>query len=313
VRSVLCCGNISLDISVRPVEQFAWGTTTWVDSIGQNLGGNGANTSYTLGMLGVPVRLMGMVGRDAFGERVLSILRSAAVDLSLVGRSKASTTTVVAVVNSAGDRLFLHQAGSSAEVFPEPIVFTPPMLDGVSRFHLANVFALPSMRRNAPESLRRAREAGLTVSLDTGWDARGRWLEDIAGCLPYVHLLFMNQDEASKLSGHDDPAQAARRMQSLGAGDVIIKLGAAGCAVFATGGSEYFPAFEIEAVDTTGAGDCFVGGYLASLEQGATHAEAARFANAVGAMSVQRLGAVTGIRTRAETEAWLRTAAIRPG
>src|SRR6476646_992629 len=190
-RGVLCCGNIVVDILVRPVEQFNWGTTTWVDSIEQNLGGNGANTCYTLGMLGVPARLLGLVGGDAFGERVLSILRSAGVDLSLVGRSQASTTTVVAVVNSEGNRLFLHQVGSSAEVFPEPIVFTAAMLDGVSHFHLANVVALPSMRRTAPESVRRARQAGLTVSLDTGWDARGRWIEDIAGGLRSVALLFM--------------------------------------------------------------------------------------------------------------------------
>jgi sugar/nucleoside kinase (ribokinase family) len=311
VKRILCCGNISLDILVRPVEQFHWGTTTWVDSIEQNLGGNGANTSYTLGMLGVPVRLLGLVGGDAFGERVLSILRSAGVDLSLVGRSQAATTTVVAVVNGEGNRLFLHQVGSSAEVFPEPIVFTAPMLDGVSHFHLANLFALPSMRRTAPESLRRAREAGLTISLDTGWDARGRWIEDIAGCLPYADLLFMNLDEAQRLSGCADGEQAARRMQSLGARDVVIKLGASGCAVFTEKGVDHFPGFEIDAVDTTGAGDCFVGGYLSAIAQGASYAEAARFANGVGAMSVQSLGAVTGIRGRAETEDWLRAAVVR--
>src|SRR5215471_21801092 len=91
-RGVLCCGNIVIDISVRPVEQFDWGTTTWVESIEQNLGGNGSNTSYTLGMLGVPVRLLGMVGRDPFGELALSILKRGGVDLSFVGRSKAATT-----------------------------------------------------------------------------------------------------------------------------------------------------------------------------------------------------------------------------
>src|SRR5204863_6970926 len=97
--AVLCCGNIGLDTVVRPVDQFAWGTTTWVDSISQHLGGNGSNTAYTLGMLGVPARLLGMVGNDAFGERILSILQSASVDLAFVGRSKAPTTTTIALVN----------------------------------------------------------------------------------------------------------------------------------------------------------------------------------------------------------------------
>jgi sugar/nucleoside kinase (ribokinase family) len=292
---------------VRPVERFNWGTTTWVDSIEQNLGGNGSNTSYTLGMLGVAVRLLGMVGQDPFGEQALSILKRGGVDLSFVRRSKAATTTSVCPVNSMGNRLFMHRVGSSAEVFPEPIEFTPAMLAGMSHFHLANVFALPQMRRRAPESLRNAREAGLTTSLDTGWDARGRWLGDIEGCLPYLDLLFLNQDEARMLSGFVDPDQAARRMQTLGAGDVVIKLGAEGCAIFTPAGTTRVVGFAVDVVDTTGAGDCFVGGFLAALSDGCGYPDAARFANAVGALSVQKLGAINGVRTRAETEAWLQS------
>jgi sugar/nucleoside kinase (ribokinase family) len=299
-----------LDVMVRPVEQFNWGTTTWVDSIEQNLGGNGANTSYTLGMLGVPARLLGMVGRDAFGELALSILKSGNVDLSAVGRSQSPTTASICPVNAAGDRLFMHRVGSSMEVFPEPIEFASSLLEGMSHFHLANVFALPQLRKRAPESIERARKAGLTTSLDTGWDARGRWLEDIEGCLPHLDLLFMNQDEARMLSGSADPDQAARRMQTLGASDVVIKLGPEGCAVFTTEVAERFPGFEVDVVDTTGAGDCFVGGFLAALSRGASYAEAARFANAVGALSVQRLGAINGVRTLVETEEWIRTAGV---
>ena len=305
-RGVLCCGSIVLDIMVRPVDRFQWGTTTWIEGIEINLGGNGANTSYTLGMLGVPARLLGMVGRDAFGEQAISILTPGGVDLSFLGRSEAPTTASVCPVNSEGNRLFLQRVGSSVEVYPEPIEFVPTLVAGMSHFHLANPFALPKMRGRAPESLRRAREAGLTTSLDTGWDARGRWMEDIGGCLPYVDLLFMNQDEARMLSGSEDPAQAAARMRELGASDVVIKLGAEGCAVFTGEGETRFPGFPVEAVDTTGAGDCFAGGFLAALAEGRSYAEAARFANAVGALCVQKLGAINGIRTRVETEEWLR-------
>jgi sugar/nucleoside kinase (ribokinase family) len=287
------------------VEQFKWGTTTWIDTIEQNLGGNGANTSYTLGMLDVPVRLLGMVGRDPFGEQAMAILQSARVDLSEVHRSQAATTASVCPVNAAGDRLFLHRVGSSADVFPEPIVFTAALTGGATHFHLANPFGLPNVRRHAPESLLRARQAGLTTSLDTGWDARGRWIEDIQGCLTHLDLFFMNQDEARMLSGRADPEEAARRMQALGAGDVVIKLGADGCAIFTAQGVERVPGFPVDVVDTTGAGDCFVGGFLAALSHGASYSEAARYANAVGAMSVQKLGAINGVRSRAETDQWL--------
>src|SRR5437870_557055 len=73
---VLCCGNIVLDVMVRPVEQFHWGTTTWVDSIDQNLGGNGSTPSYTRGMWGVPVRWRGMLGGAALAVLALSFLCS---------------------------------------------------------------------------------------------------------------------------------------------------------------------------------------------------------------------------------------------
>jgi sugar/nucleoside kinase (ribokinase family) len=264
-------------------------------------------------MLGVPVRLLGMVGRDAFGEQALSILTRGGVDLSFVRRSEAPTTASVCPVNAEGNRLFLQRVGSSVEVFPEPIEFTPELAGGMSHFHFANPFALPRMRERAPESLQQAREAGLTTSLDTGWDARGRWLADIGGCLPYVDLLFMNQDEARMLSGFADPERAAARMQELGASDVVIKLGPEGCAVFTACGAARFPGFAVDAVDTTGAGDCFAGGFLAAVSEGRSYAEAARFANGVGALCVQKLGGINGIRTRAETEEWLRDRSVRLG
>src|SRR5205823_11846721 len=126
-----------------------------------------------------------------------------------------------------------------------------------------------------------------------------------------LDLLFMNQDEARMLSGSADPEEAARRMQALGAGDVIIKLGAEGCAIF-TPQTARVPGFPVDVVDTTGAGDCFVGGFLAALSRGAGYRKAARYANGVGALSVQKLGAINGVRGRAETEEWLRSAGDSP-
>src|SRR5262249_39568291 len=97
----------------------------------------------------------------------------------------------------------------------------------------------------------------------------------------------------------------------LGAGAVVVKLGADGCAVYAADGCERYPAFEVEAIDTTGAGDCFVAGFLAGLAEGATVAGAAPLANAAGAMSVENLGGISGIRSRAETEVWRQALKIR--
>jgi len=309
---VLCAGNVVHDVVVRPVESLTWNTTAWVDSIEQHLGGNGASTSYALGILGVPVRLLATVGQDSPADQWLSRLAGVGVDVSAVVRSSAPTATTVALVNSRGDRFFLHRAGASREAFAEPIELPAGPAGGISHFHLANPFALPHLRRHAGEVLRRARAAGMTTSLDTGWDQAGRWLEDLAPCLPETDLLFPNAEEACRLAGLEDAAAAAARLRELGAASVIVKLGAGGCEVFTNEGSLRVPAFQVEPQDTTGAGDCFVGGFLAALHRGLDWQEAARFANAVGALSVERLGATAGLRSFAETEAWMAQARSHP-
>ncbi len=92
---------------------------------------------------------------------------------------------------------------------------------------------------------------------------------------------------------------------SRGVRTVVLKLGAHGCAVYTPGREILSPAFEVPVRDTTGAGDCFVGGFLAAHSHGESLEGAARFANAVGACSVQCVGATKGVRGFAETERWM--------
>jgi sugar/nucleoside kinase (ribokinase family) len=304
---VLCCGNLVLDILVRPVDAFPWGTTTLVESIEQHLGGNGATTSYTVGKLGASVRLAGMIGADAFGDVLVGKLESAGVDTGLIARSPAPTATTAVLVNSSGNRMFLHRLGASGEAFSAPFEFTPEVTDGMSRFHLASVFGLPRLRPHTADLLRRARAAGLATSVDTQWDTRGRWMEDLAPCLPFTDLLFMNEDEAHMLSGSSDTARAAEIMRERGTQVVVVKLGGRGCAVYGPGQAVECPAFKVPVVDTTGAGDCFAGAFLAALLRDRSLEAAAKFANAVGALTVQQLGAVEGVRSFDETEEWMQS------
>jgi sugar/nucleoside kinase (ribokinase family) len=297
-----------LDILVRPVDlPEGWAGTAIVESIEQGLGGNGANAAYTMGRLGAPVRLLGMVGRDAFGDFVLGKLNSAGVDTGGIRRSAAPTATSVVLVSGRGDRRFLHRLGSSAEMFLEPDDFEREIRPGMSHYHLATPFTLPRMRAVYPELLRRARARGLLTSLDTQWDSQGKWMVDLAPCLPYVDVLFANEDEARMLTGTTEPAREAAILREGGAGTIVLKLGAQGCAVFSEHEEFQVPAFPVTVVDTTGAGDCFAGAWLAATCRGLAPREAARLANAVGAQVVQTLGAVDGVTGWDETQAWMRS------
>ena len=302
---VLVSGALIHDTVVHPVEAPAWGTTTFVETLESHAGGNGANTSRALGRIGVKVRVIGWLGRDAAGAFLKGELERAAVDTRFVVTSETPTAATIVLVNSAGNRKFLHRLGVSVEAFPTPVDFTADLTNGLTHYHMASLFILPKLQAHAGETLRRARLAGLHTSLDTNWDPAGQWLRTLEPCLSHLHLLFMNEDEARMVTATSDPASAAAHVRALGVQTVVLKLGSRGCAIYAGNREILCPAFAVEVKDTTGAGDCFVAGFLAARLRGADWFEAGRFANAVGALSVQQTGASTGVLSHPEIEAWM--------
>lgn len=295
---ILVSGNFNMDQVVHPVDELVWGGTIVVDAIERRLGGNGANTSYAIGKLGMKVRSLGGVGSDEAGDYVLGELRSAGVDVSAMRRCGPANAITIGLVKPSGARAFLNWLGSSALVDLTPEEMLREFRNGFAHYHMASPFGLPRLRPKQPEFLRLAREAGLTTSLDTHWDWAGAWMDDLGPCLAHTDILFVNEDEARMLGGI--PA-----LRAAGARTLVLKLGAEGCEVMGEGGNFRMPAFEVPVVDTTGAGDCFSGGFLVALQRGASFAEAARFANAVGALSVRALGSVAGMLDYEGTLEWI--------
>jgi sugar/nucleoside kinase (ribokinase family) len=279
-------------------DPIRWGATTLIEEVSQQLGGNGSTTSYTIGKLGVPVSIITLMARDSAGEAVLARLRSARVDLSLVQYVNAPTSTAICLIRGNGERALLYQLGAASEDFSP---FELP--EDATHFHLAAVYRMRHLRLHGPALVERAKRAGLRTSLDTQWDTEGEWMKVLAPSLPWTDYTLVNEDEARMLTGHSEPAAAARTLRDAGAASVVIKLGARGAWV---NGVEV-PGFPVQAVDTTGAGDCFAGAFVAALERGLSPEAAARFGNAVGALSVQQIGATAGVLDWRATEAWMET------
>ena len=292
---VIVCGNVVFDILARPVEEVRWAATTVVDQIEQQLGGNGGTTSCTIATLGVPVTLVTLAGRDASAEAVFARLSAAGVGLEMVQYVAAATSIAISLVRGDGERALLYFLGAASEDFAP---FALPA--DATHFHLAAVYRMKHLRRIAPDLLRNAKTAGLRTSLDTQWDSLGEWRPVLEPSLPYTDYTLLNEDEARMLTGHSDPSRAARSLRDAGATNVIVKLGPRGCWVNGT----HLPGYAVDAVDTTGAGDCFSGGFIAALERGLDPVQAAQFANAVGALAVQKMGATAGIRSWDHTVAW---------
>lgn len=312
-RGIYVTGNIVVDCLLRPVDKLPeWGTTTYVDSIDVHLGGNGAASAYAAAMMGVPVRLVGVVGDDPFGEFARARLQSASVDLTKVRTEPGvATSTTVGLINQEGNRLFFHDPGTSASLRIDDIPFDAATIGDSAYFHFGSIFCLPKLRSKSRELLENARKAGLVTSLDTDWDIEDRWIEEFEPLCPLIDYLFLNREEARMLSGCAEPDQVGAFFRERGVKAVIVKLGDQGCAVFSGKGNFSLPPFAVPAVDTTGAGDCFCGAFLAGLCRGFDLKQAAELATAVAAHCVQKIGGTDGVVGYEQTRNWMQSARQR--
>jgi len=305
MSQVCCLGILVADVVGKPIEAFPpKGTLAAVERMELHVGGCAANTSLALAKLGVETAILGKIGGDGFGQFLAATLERHGVGTrGLVRDAVEATSATMVAVDGAGERTFLHYAGANA-VFAAPDVFWPE-IEAAPILHVAGPFLMPRyMGADNAAVLKQAKAIGKTTTLDTVWDATGRWMRVLAPCLPHLDYLLPSWEEARLLTGRETPEDIAQVFLDGGVGTVGLKLGAAGAYLRTAGGDSLrVPAFPVEAVDALGAGDCWAAGFLCGLGRGWDLERTARFANAAGACAVQALGATTGIRSFEATEA----------
>lgn len=298
---VTCVGVLVADVIVHPVDSWPErGRLHVVDHLEVHSGGLAHTTGVTLATLGLPTAVVGCVGRDLLGTFLLEALHAHQIEAHVRRVETSTTSTTVVAVSSAGERSFLHLPGANIDLGPQDV---PDALLARSRvLHLGGYFLLPGLD-GAPAAslLQRARAAGCRTSLDTAWDAQGRWMTALAPCLPHLNVLFGNRDELGRSAGTDDPPRIAATLRERGPEIVAVKLGEDGAYIDGGTWRGHVPAFSVAVVDTTGAGDAFCGGFLAGWLAGWDLPRTTRLANAVGAMCVTALGGSGGVRSMDET------------
>lgn len=268
-------------------------------------GGVALNTALTVAKLGGPSGLIAVFGEDAVAAALERQLSEAAVDTcALVRIPGASTGFCVVGVTSGGEKSLIAHLGANALLGPDVVAWD--LLAPGDHFHIGGVFGLPQLRdRGLAEPLERARRRGLTTSVETTWDVSGRWLEGVKDSLGMVDVLMTNTAEAVGMTGETDPGFAAAALAELGPAIAVVKADREGSWVAAEGKVTHVTQFEVDVVDSTGAGDAYCGGFLYGRRAGWEVVEAARFGNAVGAMNCTSVGATAGVRTAAETLAFM--------
>ena len=301
---VICLGILVADAIARPVEKLpAHGSLALVEEVSLRGGGCALNTASVLAGLGLEAGVAGKVGADPLGDFLLGLLGSRGVDRrGVIVDEAAPTSASVVLVDSAGERTFLHVPGANGRLRREEL--DPELLFGARALHLAGALVMPELDGEpAADLLAEARRHGVVTSLDTVWDATGRW-KRVLPALPHVDLFAPSLAEGQAISGEREPAAVAAWLRGRGARSVALKLGADGCYAAGEGFDGFVDAFPVRVVDGTGAGDAFVAGLLYGTLAGWPLERAARLANAVGALATTAVGAVEGVPSVAETLAF---------
>jgi len=289
VRPVVVVGDLMVDVVARMAGPLAPGSDTPAQ-IASRPGGAGANVAAWLALAGVPVALVARAGDDAAGHSAVDNLRAHGVDVAAVVLDRDRPTGIcVVLVAPDGERSMLPDAGANAAFAAADL----PARAFAAGAHL-HVAGYTLLRDGAPrdaalEALRRARGAGMTISLDPSSAAplarfgAARFLA-LAG---HPDLLLPNADEAKALTGESDAAAAARALTA-SAREVVVTLGAGG-ALWTDGRVTLeAPAHAVAADDTTGAGDAFAAGFLAAWLDGAPSGGALDAGNALAARALTR-------------------------
>lgn len=292
---VVCVGILVADAIARPVDELPEaGTLTFVDEVTLRGGGCALNTATVLRRLGLAVALVGKVGTDPFGDFLLGLADDRGLDRrGVVVDAEVATSATVVLVDRAGERTFLHLPGANARLRADEI--DPALLYAGRALHLAGALVMAALDGEpAAALLAEARRRGVVTSMDTVWDASGRW-HLVEPSLPHLDVFTPNLREGRAITGEDIPEAVAAALRHRGVGTVALTMGERGAYVAGDGFEGHVDGYAVDSVDGTGSGDAFSGGFLYGMLAGWPLERTARFANAVGALAVTAVGATEGV------------------
>ena len=267
------------------------------------LGSSSAIFAHNLSCLGDRVGFNSCIGSDPLGEICLKRLGESHVDISHVRKFAGKTTGLTAILPQRKERYILTYPGTMHDLTIADLDLS--YIFGAKHLHLSSYFLQKGLRPAMVDLFRKAKEGGLSTSLDTNDDPENRWSSDIQLVFKYLDVLLPNENEACKLTGAADSRQAAEIL-SKKVPLVVVKRGPQGA--FARRGAEKFEGFPppVTAVDTVGAGDSFDAGFIHQFIRGASIESCFKFANVTGALSVTRAGGTEAFRDAAHREDFLR-------
>ena len=303
-QKVTVFGSFVVDLMARTPHLPAPGETVKGSFFKQGAGGKGFNQGIAAHKTGGDVAMITKLGRDSMANIATDAMDDVGMpkDFLFYNDEVATGIALIMVDENTSQNEIVIVSGACATITDADIKKVEERIK-----ESAYLLLQLEVNQDANEKVARlAKENGVRVIVNT---APYQPVTDdfLKGC----YLVTPNEVEAEELTGvHVDSLESADRAARVfldkGVENVLITLGSRGVYVYSNGKSEIVPAYKVNAIDTTGAGDAFNGGLLTALAEGKTLGEAARFANAVAALSVQRIGTTPAMPTREEVDAFLR-------
>lgn len=293
---IVVVGSLNMDLVVRSPRHPQPGETLLGTEFHTFPGGKGANQAVAAARLGGQVKMIGRVGADAFGDALIQTLSQDGVDTRHIARLQDAPTGVALItVDAAGQNTIVVVPGANGELSP------PDLLAAESAFETASVVVMqleiPLLTVAYAADLARRRGACVVLNPAPA--------QPLGTTLKQVDVLIPNQPEAALLTGAASARDAAKRLRASGVRSVIVTLGEDGVLVVEGETETHLPPHRVSVVDTTAAGDAFVGAFAVALAEGRSTREAAAWGNAAGALAVTRAGAQPSLPSRAELEQFL--------
>jgi ribokinase len=302
VAKIVVIGSTNTDMTVRVPRLPTPGETIGGRDFRVTGGGKGANQAVAAARAGATVVFVTALGTDDIGDRAFDSLAAEGIDLRFAKRVEDTPSGIALIlVDDAGENVIAVAAGANAALRPEDVEAVETTVEAGDAVLVQ--LEIPQPVVEAAAALARRRGARLILNPAPARPLSGPLLADVS-------VLTPNEHEAAALAelgaGVVDPTRMAAALHDRGVPVVVVTLGAAGVIVSSPAGSQHIPAFAVDAVDTTGAGDVFSGALAVALIEGRSLVDAARFASAAAAISVTRPGARASAPHRAEIESWLR-------
>jgi ribokinase len=300
MSDILVIGSLNADLVARAPHFPQPGETISGDDLQIIAGGKGANQAVAAARQGAKVAMLGRVGKDGFGDTLLENLKNNHVDTSNIERDDSSTGTAIIVVDANGQNSIVLSAGANGKVSPADVDHASLLSPSLLLLQLE--IPIPTVLHAA----QRASENNIRVILNP---APAQPLPD--ELISLVDFIIPNENELSLLTDlevKDVPSaeQSARALLKRGAKNVIVTLGSKGALFASSTQATLVDAYQVDVIDTTAAGDAFIGGFASALLRGVKVEEAVKYANACGALAATKFGAQPSLPDKDEVESFLK-------